>query len=178
MSVEFLDCLKRERDISIKPMLSGGKTTFRVYPRLNRKKWLTLGMKRVFFFPPLPLFFCWFASQETEILKRGKPVKVASRRYTRDIVLVKRLEKSALKRSHKIFQDVLTEGYKEDGAYTSRKLKSFLFRFLCLQCTQRPNDQKATSWISCAKSLRSGIVRRLQISLKKCFADQNCSYAY
>ena len=29
MSTEFLDCLKREGAISIKPMFSGGKTTFR-----------------------------------------------------------------------------------------------------------------------------------------------------
>ena len=26
MSVEFLDCVERERDISIKPMFNGGKT--------------------------------------------------------------------------------------------------------------------------------------------------------
>ena len=29
MSIEFLDFLKLERDISIKPMFRGGKTTFR-----------------------------------------------------------------------------------------------------------------------------------------------------
>ena len=30
MSIEFLDCLKRERDISIKAMSSGGKMAFRL----------------------------------------------------------------------------------------------------------------------------------------------------
>ena len=35
MSREFLDCLKRERDIRIKPKLSGGKTAFRCTPALN-----------------------------------------------------------------------------------------------------------------------------------------------
>ena len=29
MSIEFLDCLKRERAIRIKPKLRGGKTAFR-----------------------------------------------------------------------------------------------------------------------------------------------------
>ena len=35
MSKEFLDCLKRERDISFKPFLSGVKTAFRCTPALN-----------------------------------------------------------------------------------------------------------------------------------------------
>ena len=35
MSIEFLDCLKHERDISIKPIFSGGKTTFRCTPALK-----------------------------------------------------------------------------------------------------------------------------------------------
>ena len=35
MSVEFLDCLKRERDISIKAMSSGGKMAFRLIPSLT-----------------------------------------------------------------------------------------------------------------------------------------------
>ena len=35
MSIEFLYFLKRERDISIKPMFSGGKTTFRCTPALS-----------------------------------------------------------------------------------------------------------------------------------------------
>ena len=35
MSREFLDCLKRERDIRIKPKLSGRKTAFRCTPALN-----------------------------------------------------------------------------------------------------------------------------------------------
>ena len=34
MSIEFLDCLKRERDISIKAMSSGGKMAFRLIPPL------------------------------------------------------------------------------------------------------------------------------------------------
>ena len=35
MSIEFLDCLKRERDISIKAMSSGGKMAFRLIPPLS-----------------------------------------------------------------------------------------------------------------------------------------------
>ena len=35
MGVEFLDCLKRERDISIKAMPSGGKMAFRLNPPLR-----------------------------------------------------------------------------------------------------------------------------------------------
>ena len=35
MSIEFLDCLKRERDISIKAMSSGGKMAFRLIPPLR-----------------------------------------------------------------------------------------------------------------------------------------------
>ena len=34
MSEEFLNCLKRELDIYIKPMLSGGKMAFRYTPAL------------------------------------------------------------------------------------------------------------------------------------------------
>ena len=37
MSREFLDCLKRERDISIKPILSGVKTAFRFTPALSER---------------------------------------------------------------------------------------------------------------------------------------------
>ena len=37
MSREFLDCLKRERDIRIKPKLSGGKTAFSCTPTLMAK---------------------------------------------------------------------------------------------------------------------------------------------
>lgn len=36
MSIELLYYLKRERDISINPMLSGGKTTFMCTPALKR----------------------------------------------------------------------------------------------------------------------------------------------
>ena len=51
MSIEFLDCLKRERDISIKPMFSGGKTTFMCTPALTNFKlpkdvWFKKGKKR------------------------------------------------------------------------------------------------------------------------------------
>ena len=35
MSIEFLDFLKRERDISIKPILSGGKMAFMCTPALS-----------------------------------------------------------------------------------------------------------------------------------------------
>ena len=35
MSIEFSDCLKRERDISIKAMSSGGKMAFRLTPPLT-----------------------------------------------------------------------------------------------------------------------------------------------
>ena len=35
LSMEFLHCLKRERDICIKPMLSGAKMAFRLTPALN-----------------------------------------------------------------------------------------------------------------------------------------------
>ena len=35
MSVEFLDCSKRERDISIKAMSSGGKMAFRLNTPLS-----------------------------------------------------------------------------------------------------------------------------------------------
>ena len=35
MSLEFLDCLKRERDIRIKPKLRGGKTAFTFTPALR-----------------------------------------------------------------------------------------------------------------------------------------------
>ena len=35
MSIEILDCLKRERDISIKAMSSGGKMVFRLTPPLR-----------------------------------------------------------------------------------------------------------------------------------------------
>ena len=35
MSIEFLDCLKRERDISMKAMSSGGKMAFRLIPPLR-----------------------------------------------------------------------------------------------------------------------------------------------
>ena len=35
MTVEFLDCLKRERYISIKAMSSGGKMAFRLNPPLK-----------------------------------------------------------------------------------------------------------------------------------------------
>ena len=35
MCMEFLYCLKRERDISINPMLSGGKTIFKLSPPLK-----------------------------------------------------------------------------------------------------------------------------------------------
>ena len=34
MGIEFLDCLKRRRDIRIKPKFSGGKTGFRCTPAL------------------------------------------------------------------------------------------------------------------------------------------------
>ena len=37
MSERFLDCLKRERDISIKPMLSGVKMVFRQNPALSER---------------------------------------------------------------------------------------------------------------------------------------------
>ena len=37
MSGEVLDCLNRERDIRIKPKLSGGKTAFRCTPALMRE---------------------------------------------------------------------------------------------------------------------------------------------
>ena len=36
MSIEFLDDLKRGRDIRIKPKFSGGKNGLQVYPRLKR----------------------------------------------------------------------------------------------------------------------------------------------
>ena len=36
MSIEFLDFLKRERDISIKAMSSGGKMAFRLSPTLSQ----------------------------------------------------------------------------------------------------------------------------------------------
>ena len=36
MSRQFLYCSKRERDNSIKPIFSGGKTTFRGTPALNK----------------------------------------------------------------------------------------------------------------------------------------------
>ena len=35
MSIEFLDCLKRERDIAIKAVSSGGKMAFRLIPPLK-----------------------------------------------------------------------------------------------------------------------------------------------
>ena len=35
MREQFLDCLKRERDIRIKPKLCGGKTAFRKNPTLR-----------------------------------------------------------------------------------------------------------------------------------------------
>ena len=38
MGIEFLDCLKRERDICIKSMLNGGKMAFRLSPALNHHK--------------------------------------------------------------------------------------------------------------------------------------------
>ena len=37
-SVELLDCLKREEEIPLKPMFSGGKTTLRCTPALNLLK--------------------------------------------------------------------------------------------------------------------------------------------
>ena len=36
MSVGFLYCLKRERDISVKPILGGVKTAFRCTPALSK----------------------------------------------------------------------------------------------------------------------------------------------
>ena len=50
-SREFLDCLKRERDIRIKPKLTSVKTAFRCTPALNaectyyrRDKWLNVNV--------------------------------------------------------------------------------------------------------------------------------------
>lgn len=43
--------------------------------------------------------------------------------------------------------------------YFITRFKPLLFRFFGFQCTQRPNHQEVASWISCAESLCSGIVR-------------------
>ena len=48
MSVEFLDCLKRERDISIKAMSSGGKMAFRLTPPLNQHVFLKIRINLAF----------------------------------------------------------------------------------------------------------------------------------
>ena len=42
MSEGFLDCLKHERDITVKPMLSGEKNSVQVNPRLNNNNALYL----------------------------------------------------------------------------------------------------------------------------------------
>ena len=43
MSREFLDCLKRERNIGIKPKLNGGKTAFRFTPALSVRVFVCWG---------------------------------------------------------------------------------------------------------------------------------------
>ena len=64
MSIEFLDSLKRRRDIRIKPKFSGGKTGFRCTPALSK-----------FFFCFSRLFatffrdFCLFFDLELKVVR-------------------------------------------------------------------------------------------------------------
>ena len=48
MSEEFLDCLKRERDIYIKPMLSDVKMAFRYTPALSLVFNITLTAVKIY----------------------------------------------------------------------------------------------------------------------------------
>ena len=55
MSVGFLYCLKRERDISVKPILGGVKTAFSCTPALSSRS-----RSQILFY----LFFCVAIGQE------------------------------------------------------------------------------------------------------------------
>ena len=76
MCMEFPDCLKRERDISIKPMFSGGKTTYRY--QCNPED--STHLRRIFsILPDLPLEVALSPAEKFHFQQNPKVIFLVSR---------------------------------------------------------------------------------------------------